>query len=40
MGEHNRVEDVARHCVFLASDDAARVTGADLAGAAGTGIHI
>ncbi|MEW6357668.1 MAG: glucose 1-dehydrogenase [Planctomycetota bacterium] len=40
MGEYNTVEDVAAACVYLAGDAAVRVTGADLAAAAGMGIHI
>ncbi|NOZ22998.1 MAG: glucose 1-dehydrogenase [Planctomycetes bacterium] len=40
MGQYNTVEDVTAACVYLASDDAIRVTGADLAAAAGMGIHI
>jgi NAD(P)-dependent dehydrogenase (short-subunit alcohol dehydrogenase family) len=40
MGQFNTVEDMAAGCLYLASDDAARVTGSNLNIAAGMGIHI
>ena len=40
MGQFNTVEDMAAGCLYLASDDAARVTGSNVNIAAGMGIHI
>ena len=40
MGQYNTVEDVTAACLYLAGDDAVRVTGADIAAAAGMGIRI
>ncbi|NLC57857.1 MAG: SDR family oxidoreductase, partial [Armatimonadetes bacterium] len=39
MGEYSTVEDIARACVFLASDDAIHVTGSDVVTGAGLGIR-
>lgn len=39
MAEYTTVEDVARACVYLASDDAVHVTGSDVVTAAGLSIR-
>lgn len=40
MGQYNTVEDMAAGCVYLASDEAERVTGADLNISAGLCIRV
>lgn len=40
MGEYTQVEDVAAGCVFLASDEAARITGTDLNVTAGLRVRV
>jgi len=40
MGEFNTEEDMAAGCVYLASDDAVRVTGSNLVIAAGMGVRV
>jgi len=40
MNQYNTVEDMAAGCIYLASDEAERVTGSNLNIAAGMGIHI
>jgi NAD(P)-dependent dehydrogenase (short-subunit alcohol dehydrogenase family) len=40
MGEYTTVEDIAAGCVYLAGDDAVRVSGADLVIGAGIAIHM
>ncbi len=40
MGEYSTVEDVAHACVYLASEEAVRVTGANVNAGAGLGIHV
>ena len=40
MGEFNTEEDMAGGCVYLASDDAVRVTGSNLVIAAGMGVRV
>ncbi|MBI5835086.1 MAG: SDR family oxidoreductase [Armatimonadetes bacterium] len=40
MGEFNTEDDMAAGCVYLASDDAVRVTGSNLVIAAGMGVRV
>ena len=40
MGQYNTVEDIADGCVYLASDEAERVTGSDLNISAGMCIRV
>lgn len=40
MGEFSTVDDIARACVYLATDEAAHITGSNVNTGAGIGIHL